>query len=101
DTGIGIPPETIDRLFQAFIQADASTTRRYGGTGLGLAISKRLCELMHGQIGVSSEVGVGSTFWFTLTLPLVLDARQVELDQDGPSLFGREALIVEHNPAAR
>lgn len=75
DTGIGIAPERISRLFRAFSQADASTTRMYGGTGLGLVISKQLAELMGGHIGAHSEAGRGSEFWFILPLVPVPDTR--------------------------
>ncbi|HEY3281297.1 MAG TPA: ATP-binding protein, partial [Armatimonadota bacterium] len=70
DTGIGIRPQQVEALFEAFTQADASTTRRFGGTGLGLTISRHLVDLMGGEIGAEGRPGQGSTFWFTLELPL-------------------------------
>jgi diguanylate cyclase (GGDEF)-like protein/PAS domain S-box-containing protein len=103
DTGIGIPPERMDRLFRSFSQVDASTTRKYGGTGLGLAISKRLSELMGGQMWVESA-GVpdqGSTFHFTIQARLSTSPVPVFLHVKQPELSGRRALIVDDNATNR
>lgn len=96
DTGIGIPEDRIGRLFQSFSQVDASTTRKYGGTGLGLAISKRLTELMEGRIWVESEWGVGTTFFFTIKVPVSKDQEKSPFFEDG-ALSGKEVLIVDDN----
>jgi signal transduction histidine kinase/DNA-binding response OmpR family regulator len=98
DTGIGLTDEQMGRLFQAFEQADASTTREHGGTGLGLAISKRLAQLMGGDVGVTSELGKGSTFWFTAYLARG-DAIAKRLTR--PDLHGRRVLIIDDNALAR
>jgi len=105
DTGIGIPPDTLPRLFRVFEQADNSTTRKYGGTGLGLVITRRLAELMGGESGVESSPGIGSTFWFTVRLNKV--ERREELDSlesmDADTLIrqryqGHRILLVDDEP---
>ena len=108
DTGIGIPPETVLRLFAAFEQADNSMTRKFGGTGLGLVITRRLAELMGGEAGVTSSLGVGSTFWFTARLkkgcaqplaqPMAIDDVEAEIRQH---YCGYRILVVDDDEINR
>ncbi len=100
DTGIGIPEESRDRLFKSFSQVDASITRRYGGTGLGLAISKQLAVLMGGEIGVRSEEGNGSTFWFNVYLEKQPDIRRREVIVP-EDVRGKRILIVDDHHTNR
>jgi PAS domain S-box-containing protein len=99
DTGAGITAEQQDRLFQPFSQVDSSTTRKYGGTGLGLAICKRLAGLMGGAIGLESEPGLGSTFWFTARLEMT--AGTVPLGLEPADLRGRRVLVVDDSAVSR
>jgi PAS domain S-box-containing protein len=101
DTGIGIPHEKMDRLFKVFSQIESGNSRSFGGTGLGLAISKRLAEMMGGSIGVTSEVGKGSTFMFTIRVPQASGPRRSLTQSIGSKLSGRRLLIVEDNETGR
>jgi CheY-like chemotaxis protein len=97
DTGIGIPPDRLARLFQPFTQADVSTSRHYGGTGLGLAISKRLVEVMGGKMWVESVPEEGSTFHFTVWLQAAADTAKRPVDMAQPQLAELKLLIVDDN----
>ena len=112
DTGVGVPPDKLGALFNAFEQADSSTTRRYGGSGLGLAITRRLARLMDGEVGVESEVSVGSCFWFTAWLSREQDHEAAAahaamgsaaggLGMVDPRLSGLRVLLVDDLPVAR
>ena len=101
DTGIGIPKESMSRLFQSFSQVDASTTRRFGGTGLGLVISKRLAEMMGGHMWVESEVGKGSTFHFAIIVDAVGAKPRPWIAPGRGHLVGRRLLVVDDNATNR
>ncbi|MCB9006775.1 MAG: response regulator [Ardenticatenaceae bacterium] len=101
DTGIGIPEERMNRLFQSFSQVDSSTTRKFGGTGLGLVISKRLAELMDGRLWAESEPGVGSTFHFTVLGTAVPGKRDNYLQTEQPVLANKHVLVLDDNATNR
>ena len=98
DTGIGIPDDKKELLFQSFSQADASTTRKYGGTGLGLTIAKQLTSMLGGEIGFESRQGEGSSFWFTVRLK---NSAQVEVALDSVELNGKKVLFIDNNESNR
>ena len=105
DTGVGIPKESLAKIFESFTQADSTTTRHFGGTGLGLSISQKLVTLMGGEIGVRSELGVGSTFWFKVTLPTAEKPKEesrsnaaISLQEGKGALQSARVLIAEDNP---
>ncbi len=109
DTGVGIAPEIMTKLFSAFEQADNSTTRKYGGTGLGLAITKKLAQLMGGDVGAESTLGVGSTFWFTVRLKKGAASAKSDVKLSGSDAeaalkrehAGRRILLAEDEPINR
>ena len=101
DTGIGIPPDRIDAIFQPFEQADNSSTRRFGGTGLGLAICKSLVEMMGGRMWVESQMGVGSTFHFTLSIRAEDSHGPDQTEYHLGALQGRRVLVVDPNPSSQ
>jgi PAS domain S-box-containing protein len=97
DTGVGMPPEQLERIFEPFEQGDGTTTRRHGGTGLGLAITRHIAQMMGGEVGVDSEAGQGSTFWFTARLR----AADPVLPRAEAELQGLRALVIDDLPEAR
>ena len=101
DTGIGISMDKLSLIFEAFTQADTSTTRQYGGTGLGLAITRRLVEIFNGQIWAESEVGRGSTFHFTARLERAAESTRREIPDDPKILSGMKVLVVDDNQTMR
>lgn len=105
DTGVGIPAEIQDRLFQRFQQADGSTARQFGGSGLGLAITRSLAEMMGGEVGFTSREGHGSTFWFDVPAPVAVlgepAAAPAPAPETGAPLAGMNILVVEDNPTNR
>ena len=105
DTGIGIPTDRLEAIFAPFTQVDGSTTRKYGGTGLGLAICKQLAEMMGGEIGVTSEIGTGSTFWFTVRFEKQsTDSAEISQKPEGAkraNISGARILVVDDNATNR